>query len=273
MADALEYFPASHFGKSFNDMMDWCEKGLAGYRVTRTQDDGIRTHFSLTPAGRAALLSEGNSERIIPWTDTTLEQRLRDQHHMTQGDGLGAMLVTANEAASTIASLRDANKALTAERDAARAMSDAHREHAQSAVENCASLNRLLSIAEADRDRLSAELAEARKRSDGHLCGHAETGTYSGQVVLVAPDWLKHKWPNGIGIDVCLALEIQQLWQRGIKTSGHCCGHGRLPAYISVWPEEIAAMQSLGYETFPHPDGRGDHFVPKTFLASKEASQ
>lgn len=48
-------------------------------------------------------------------TDTTLAQRLRDQHHMTQGDGLGAMLATANEAAATITRLTADNKALTAE--------------------------------------------------------------------------------------------------------------------------------------------------------------
>lgn len=97
-----------------------------------------------------------------------------------------------------------------------------------------------------------------------HLCGYAETGTYTGQVVLVAPDWLKHKHPNGIGVDVCLALEISNLWKHGIQTSGHCCGHGRLPAYISVWPEFVEQMRTLGYETLSHPDGRPDHFRPKT---------
>lgn len=85
----------------------------------------------------------------------------------------------------------------------------------------------------------------------GHLCGYPAFGTYEGQVVLIAPDWLKHKWPTGIGIDVCLALEIQSLWQAGIKTTGHCCGHGRAPAYISVWPEEIPAMQRLGLRNLP----------------------
>lgn len=100
-----------------------------------------------------------------------------------------------------------------------------------------------------------------------HLCGCPEMGTYEGQVILVAPDWLKHKWPSGIGIDVCLALEIQRLWRAGIRTSGHCCGHGREPAFISVWPESVEAMRVLGYEIAPHPAGRDDHFAPKTRLA------
>lgn len=99
-----------------------------------------------------------------------------------------------------------------------------------------------------------------------HLCGLPEMGTYEGQVLLVAPDWLKHKWPNGIGIDVCLALEIQKLWRAGIQTSGHCCGHGRAPAYVSVWPEFSARMKEMGYEVLPHRDGSEDHFKPKTRL-------
>lgn len=102
-----------------------------------------------------------------------------------------------------------------------------------------------------------------------HLCGCPEMGTYEGQVVLVAPDWLREKWPNGIGIDVCLALEIQSLWRRGIRTSGHCCGHGRAPAFISVWPESVDAMKALGYETCPHPNGWDDHFRPKTLLVTR----
>lgn len=102
-----------------------------------------------------------------------------------------------------------------------------------------------------------------------HLCGLPEFGTYEGQVILVAPEFLCKKWPNGIGIDVCLALEIQSLWRAGIETNGHCCGHGRAPAYISVWPDSAEAMRALGYETYPHPDSsRNDHFFPKTEFAS-----
>lgn len=101
-----------------------------------------------------------------------------------------------------------------------------------------------------------------------HLCGCPEMGTYEGQVILVAPDRLKEKWPTGIGVDICLALEIQGLWRAGVHTSGHCCGHGRAPAYISVWPESVEQMLALGYEILPHPDtSRRDHFVPKTALS------
>lgn len=113
-----------------------------------------------------------------------------------------------------------------------------------------------------------AEAAEARQSEPSpHLCGHADLGTYTGQVILPAPDWLKHKWPTGIGIDVCLALEIQDLWRKGIRTTGHCCGHGSLPGYISVWPEYVEQMKALGYVADAHPEGWDDHFSPKTKLA------
>lgn len=49
-----------------------------------------------------------------------------------------------------------------------RRMSDAHREHAQSAVEHNATLNRLLSIAEARADRLEAEAADLRRKLEEH---------------------------------------------------------------------------------------------------------
>jgi hypothetical protein len=104
-----------------------------------------------------------------------------------------------------------------------------------------------------------------------HLCGLPEMGSYDGQVILVAPEWLRERWPSGIGIDVCLALEIQSLWRKGIRTNGHCCGHGRAPAFISVWAEDAGRMPSLGYE--PHPEGWPDHFVPRTTFATTTGDQ
>lgn len=111
------------------------------------------------------------------------------------------------------------------------------------------------------------ERAAPAHAQSGHLCGHPSMGTYDGQVTLVAPDWLREKWPNGIGIDVCLALEIQELWRLGIRTNGHCCGHGRAPSYIGVWPESVSAMVAMGYRCLP---GSDDHFVPKTRFAPVE---
>ena len=105
--------------------------------------------------------------------------------------------------------------------------------------------------------------------ADQHLCGLPDIGSYKGQVILAAPDWLKERWPDGIGIDVCLALEIQSLWRDGIRTTGHCCGHGKAPAYIGVEPEFIPAMKAKGYIVRPNEmdQEREDSFVPKSIAA------
>lgn len=120
-----------------------------------------------------------------------------------------------------------------------------------------------LLIATALRDAHQAGKREGMERAAGHSCGLPDMGSYDGQIVLVAPDWLKDKWPTGIGIDVCLALEIQGLWKLGIKTTGHCCGHGKAHAYIGVWPESVTQMLTLGYEQI---DQHG-HFRPKAILS------
>jgi hypothetical protein len=117
-------------------------------------------------------------------------------------------------------------------------------------------------IAEDEITNLSKELAEARAQNE-HSCGYAEMGSYSGQVVLMPPDWLRAKWPNGIGIDVCLALEIQKLWRDGIRTNGHCCGHGSVSSYIGVSPESRKAMIDAGYVEISGVDCA---FFPKTVL-------
>ena len=69
-------------------------------------------------------------------------------------------------------------------------------------------------------------------------------------------------------VDRCLADEVQQLWLRGIKTTGCCCGHNkhRHMAYIGVAFENIVAMKDLGYAVRPNPmrPADEDSFVPKT---------
>ena len=52
-----------------------------------------------------------------------------------------------------------------------------------------------------------------------------------------------------ISVDRCLVAELQELWRKGIVTTGCCCGHNewRDSAYIGVLSEYIPAMKSLGY--------------------------
>lgn len=71
-----------------------------------------------------------------------------------------------------------------------------------------------------------------------------------------------------VAIDKCLLPEIIQLWEMGIKTTGCCCGHGKLEPFISVREECINEMKLLGYEVQcnPHNLKGEDSFYPKTKL-------
>jgi len=73
--------------------------------------------------------------------------------------------------------------------------------------------------------------------------------------------------PNGkmVCIDKCLLPEILFLWERGIKTTGCCCGHDLLPPYIGVKEEYYDKMLELEYkhrDTPPELDQMS--FIPKT---------
>ena len=72
-----------------------------------------------------------------------------------------------------------------------------------------------------------------------------------------------------IPIDKCLEEEILTLWQKGIKTTGCCCGHGKVLGYIGVTEDCIERMEELGYQQYIFPDEFGgierkDTFIPKT---------
>lgn len=84
-------------------------------------------------------------------------------------------------------------------------------------------------------------------------CVGVAMGSYANQTSLTPP------WDNRpIGIDRCVANEICWLWERGIKTTGHCCGHNTAPPYIGVEYESITNMLRLGYEIHPNFSRPGD---------------
>ena len=72
---------------------------------------------------------------------------------------------------------------------------------------------------------------------------------------------------ESITVDRCLAPELQALRERGVRTSGCCCGHGdEQAAYIDAKGQEI--MEQLGYRKaawaehcFPADGGRS--YMPK----------
>ena len=74
-------------------------------------------------------------------------------------------------------------------------------------------------------------------------CENVEIGSYSNQITLHFP------WSGEpMGIDRCIAKEVAKLWNKGIKTTGCCCGHGKTEAYIGVVDEDIQKMKDMGYE-------------------------
>lgn len=71
-------------------------------------------------------------------------------------------------------------------------------------------------------------------------------------------------------IDKCLLEEIKYLWDIGIKTTGNCCGHGRVPPCIGVFDDYIDIMYKIGYKNTYRPDDiyhkYNDLFIPKSTL-------
>lgn len=73
-----------------------------------------------------------------------------------------------------------------------------------------------------------------------------------------------------VSFDACLAKELFYLWDKGIKTTGSCCGRhaGDVEghAYIGVAEEHINTMKDLGYAV-KHNSCRPfaqDSFMPKS---------
>ena len=71
-----------------------------------------------------------------------------------------------------------------------------------------------------------------------------------------------------IGVDRCIAPEIEQLWAQGIRTTGCCCGHNDkdLQPYIGVLDDDIERMKALDYKVqiIPSWPDREDSFAPKS---------
>lgn len=52
-------------------------------------------------------------------------------------------------------------------------------------------------------------------------------------------------------IDGCIANAIKELWNKGIETTGCCCGHNIEPGWVSVHQAWYEDMLRLGYEQRP----------------------
>lgn len=81
---------------------------------------------------------------------------------------------------------------------------------------------------------------------------------HSRQVIVDLPAWtiaikerLRMNNPPTVCIDGCIADAIKELWNKGIETTGCCCGHNIEPGWVSVhqaWYEDIFR---LGHEQRP----------------------
>lgn len=101
--------------------------------------------------------------------------------------------------------------------------------------------------------------------------GHEDLFVHS--ILAVVPENIEirtncpeRKLKTDINIDPCLFFEIKTLWNRGIVTTGCCCGHNIGFAYIGVEEEFIPKMKELGYEVQYNPmrPNDEDSFKPKS---------
>lgn len=73
-------------------------------------------------------------------------------------------------------------------------------------------------------------------------CVDVAAGTFTHTVLMVDPFTGKQ-----VGIDVCIATEIAELWHLSIRTMASCCGHGKYTPSVSVLPEHDPMMPRLGF--------------------------
>lgn len=81
---------------------------------------------------------------------------------------------------------------------------------------------------------------------------------------------LSDEYKTHIEVDDCIADEVEELWNRGIKTTGCCCGHGAALGMIQVREECIPAMEQMGYVHYIYETNFGgvkrkDAFIPKSY--------
>ena len=109
-------------------------------------------------------------------------------------------------------------------------------------------------------------------------CRRSAVGVYDCCVSIKKPQHiidsgLFNPLNDRVSFDHCLANELFNLWDKGIVTTGCCCGrHKGEPldnsrAYIGVVFSDIQKMKDLGYKVHYNPNRPEDEdsFTPKTF--------
>lgn len=82
--------------------------------------------------------------------------------------------------------------------------------------------------------------------------------SYPRQVVVDLPEWsperkrrLRDGLPATVCIDQCIVDAIKELWSKGIETTGCCCGHGAMRAWVGVHSAWYEDMFKLGFVQRP----------------------
>ena len=116
-------------------------------------------------------------------------------------------------------------------------------------------------------------------------CRNVAFGSYDRQVEVVPlkknPIHNNLKEKNGrykkketVAVDICLVQEVVELWFKGIRTTGCCCGHnhGDDYPYIGVVEEDIQKMKDMDYKVRPNHlyPLREDSFIPKSVKHEEE---
>lgn len=75
----------------------------------------------------------------------------------------------------------------------------------------------------------------------GCACVNVGMGTYANQIELPTPRHMLHLGSVGCltfypttCIDRCIAPLVQELWDRGVITTGCCCGHNIIHGYVGI---------------------------------------
>lgn len=75
------------------------------------------------------------------------------------------------------------------------------------------------------------------------ICKDVKMGSYD----VAIPVWYDNR-KRVVGIDICLVLEVLELWKKGIVTIESCCGHNQTIGYIAVDSGCVSQMRDLGYK-------------------------
>jgi hypothetical protein len=78
-------------------------------------------------------------------------------------------------------------------------------------------------------------------------CIKVSFGSYDNIKALKNPFYPDNSAYEIIGIDNCIADEIEFLWGENIQTIASCCGHNKINGDIAVIEEDADKMYKLGY--------------------------